>query len=303
MYEQAKRYLDEGRYAEAAAALEGFRFKDSEELRRQAIALMPTPTPKPTPVPTPVPTLKPTSVPTPVPTPQSTLVPTLQPTPKPTLTPIAKCQTGDIVTFGHYEQDNNLSNGQEGIEWIVLDRVGKKVLLISKYILDAKPYNTRYKDVTWETCTLRAWLNDDFLNAAFTVREQKGIVLTTVDNGSNQGSSKWNTYGGNNTKDKIFLLSCAEVYKYFGVTVEDNSSMKSRAAPTVYADMAGVFTSFDAITVENDEAGSWWLRSPGSDQRRAEAVASYGAIRDFGAIWDYLSVRPALWIDLESGIF
>ena len=40
---------------------------------------------------------------------------------------------GDIITFGHYEQDNNLDNGAEPIEWIVLDVQDGKALLLSKY--------------------------------------------------------------------------------------------------------------------------------------------------------------------------
>lgn len=45
------------------------------------------------------------------------------------------------VTFGRYEQDNNLGNGPEPIEWIVLDSNNGEVLLLSKYGLDVKKYN------------------------------------------------------------------------------------------------------------------------------------------------------------------
>lgn len=61
---------------------------------------------------------------------------------------------GNIVTFGCYEQDNNLSNDAEAIEWIVLDVQDKKCLLLSKYGLDAKPYNAEYTATTWEKCTI-----------------------------------------------------------------------------------------------------------------------------------------------------
>ena len=92
---------------------------------------------------------------------------------------------GDICYFGAYEQDNDLTNGKEPIEWLVLDVQGDKALLLSKYGLDAKPYNTTYADVTWETCTLRKWLNDDFLKTAFSEDEQKAILTTEVDNSAN----------------------------------------------------------------------------------------------------------------------
>ena len=78
----------------------------------------------------------------------------------------------DVIVFGRYEQDNDLGNGPEPIEWIVLDTQDGKALLLSKYGLDAVPYNDDNNSAgTWETCTLRTWLNDTFLNAAFTQEE------------------------------------------------------------------------------------------------------------------------------------
>ena len=118
---------------------------------------------------------------------------------------------GGIVTFGRYEQDGNEENGPEEIEWVVLDVQDGKALLLSKYGLEAKPYNTEYTDVTWETCTLRAWLNSDFLNKAFSTEEQSAILTTTVDNSSSQGYNDLISIDGNNTQDKIFLLSYAEL--------------------------------------------------------------------------------------------
>ena len=89
-----------------------------------------------------------------------------------------KLEPGAGITFGHYEQDNDLANGAEPIEWVVLEVSGNKALLISHYGLDAKPYNTDYIDTTWETCSLRAWLNSDFLNTAFTAEEQTAILTS-----------------------------------------------------------------------------------------------------------------------------
>jgi len=94
---------------------------------------------------------------------------------------------GNIVRFGLYEQDNNLDNGPEEIEWIVLDVQQEKSLLLSKYGLDAICYNTEKTNVTWETCTLRSWLNSEFLKKAFTMQEQSAILSTKVDNSKNQG--------------------------------------------------------------------------------------------------------------------
>jgi uncharacterized repeat protein (TIGR02543 family) len=93
---------------------------------------------------------------------------------KPTLT-LPKDISGNIMVralweeakllFGTYEQDNNLANGAEDIEWLVLEKKDGKALLLSKYALVTKPYNEEDTDVTWESCTLRSWLNGEFYKA------------------------------------------------------------------------------------------------------------------------------------------
>ncbi|MBQ5607687.1 MAG: hypothetical protein IIU86_01525 [Oscillospiraceae bacterium] len=65
------------------------------------------------------------------------------------------CESGDVITFGTYEQDNNLDNGAETIEWLVLNREGNKALVISKYCLEQMPFNNTLAPVTWENCTIR----------------------------------------------------------------------------------------------------------------------------------------------------
>ncbi len=211
---------------------------------------------------------------------------------------------GGIVTFGTYPQTASGSD-KTPIEWLVLDydAASNRALIISRYGLDAKPYNTKFIDITWEKCTLRTWLNNDFLNAAFTAQEQKGIVLTTVDNSKSQGSSRWDTNGGNNTQDKIFLLSYAEANKYFGVAWEDGNNMKSRVTPTAYALKAGAWTNDSKTTADGAKAGWWWLRSPGDFQSDAASVSSAGSLSD-NIVPNFRGyVRPALWLNLESGIF
>ncbi|MCR5521153.1 MAG: DUF6273 domain-containing protein [Lachnospiraceae bacterium] len=123
----------------------------------------------------------------------------------------SKAKKGDIITFGAYEQDGNLANGQEPIEWVVLSKTKSQLFVVSKYALDAVPYN-KYKDtkVTWETCTLRKWLNEKFYNAAFNKDEKNLIKTTTVENFDNP-DPEYKTPGGNDTKDKVFLLSQLEM--------------------------------------------------------------------------------------------
>lgn len=108
---------------------------------------------------------------------------------------IKKAKIGDTVKFGSYEQDNNLINGAEAIEWIVLDKKDGKYLLLSKYCLDAKPYNTELEQVTWETCTLRNWLNNDFYTTAFSQKERGCIATTTVRNADNPKYGTETSYG------------------------------------------------------------------------------------------------------------
>ena len=205
------------------------------------------------------------------------------------------------VTFGHYPQMAE-GNDNTAIEWIVLQKEGNKALLISRYGLDAQPYNAEYTDAAWETCTLRTWLNSTFMNKAFTAEEQKAILTTTVDNSSSQGYSGWSTSGGNNTKDQIFLLSYEEASKYFDVKLGCNNT-KACVRPTAYAEKLGAYTSSSCKTADGDNAGWWWLRSPGDYQSFAARVLLGGSL-DFSSVYyDYGCVRPALWVNLESGIF
>lgn len=217
-------------------------------------------------------------------------------------------ETGSIVTFGHYEQDNDAENGPEPIEWIVLDEAGGKVLLLSRYGLDAKQYHKAYAGITWENCSLRSWLNNEFLKEAFSDAEQTAIALTEVDNSAKQGYSEWDTDGGNDTRDYVFLLSCAEAEKYLGVTYDDNDNLKSRVIPTPYAIAHGAWINQQWKTEDGADAGRWWLRSPGRHQYRAAFVYGAGSLRSthvtsssdhFGGN----SVRPAIWVDLKAGSF
>ena len=200
---------------------------------------------------------------------------------------------GNIVKFGHYEQDNNLDNGMEEIEWIVLNVKEGKSLLISKYGLETKSY----AGVTWETCTLRDWLNNDFLKTAFTEEEQSSILMTTVDNGKNQGYKGYDTSGGNDTHDKLFLLSYHEAFVlYF------KSNEARKCAPTSYAEAHGAYMN-NKHMVDGRGAGWWWLRSPGNYQYNAMYVSYSGSHSRDSVEYPTGCVRPALWINLESDIF
>lgn len=206
---------------------------------------------------------------------------------------IKNIKVGDTYTFGAYEQDNSTSNGKEAIEWTVLDKDGMSLLLISKQALDCQQYNTSYTDVTWESCSLRKWMNGTFLNKAFNAEEQAQIQNTTVSADKNP---EYNTNPGNATTDKVFLLSINEVEKYF------NSDEARKCAPTAYAKAQGAYTSDSYKTASGAATCWWWLRSPGYTQSYAASVAMYGSVNYSGNLVNYVidAVRPALWINLDS---
>ena len=192
---------------------------------------------------------------------------------------------GDIVTFGSYEQDNNLNNGEEEIEWIVLDKNEEGYLLISKYGLDAKPYNVDYVDVTWENSTLRSWLNEDFYINAFESKERQKVRTTHIVAAKNP---EYDTEPGNGTDDPVFLLSIQEAEKYF-----DNREAR-KAYPTEYAKANG------AYEYSSTKCCWWWLRSPGDFSNYAAYVSSAGWVSRGGNVVRSATgcVRPALWVNL-----
>jgi len=196
---------------------------------------------------------------------------------------------GSIVTLGSFEQDNNPDNGPEAIEWIVLDVQDGKSLLVSTCILDARKYNETYAEITWEDCSLRAWLNDAFFASVFREEEQSAILTVETDNSAAQGCSRFRTSGGNNTQDRVFLLSYAETERYF-------SSEAARRCPvTDYSAARGAHTSYSHADKRLN--GLWWLRSPGNAQYRVSVVYSGGALNVTYASKESGGVRPALWLD------
>lgn len=192
----------------------------------------------------------------------------------------------ETLFFGCYEQDNDPKNGTEFIEWIVLEDDGEKKLLLSKYALDCIPYNNRYIHVTWERSSLRTWLNSTFLNKAFSPNEQKRIVSETVTADFNP---KWDTSPGNDTTDKVFLLSIDEANRLF----PNNDARK--CAPTDYAVAHGSGVS---KVMAGDRAASWWrLRTPGSTPNYAALVVATGSIAESGRnVNAEYAIRPALWL-------
>ena len=172
----------------------------------------------------------------------------------------------------------------EPIKWRVLQSENGEAFLLSDVILDKQLYNENDKYVTWEKSSLRAWLNKKFIKRAFIDEEREKINITEI---INQDNPVYGTEGGNNTFDKIFLLSLSEVSeqqdgeKYGFLDDEIRACGKSDFSKT----------------------GSWWwLRSPGSYSLDAAEVNDDGWVGRNGSRVDssYGGVRPALHLNLSS---
>lgn len=202
-------------------------------------------------------------------------------------------KVNDVFTFGAYEQDNNLKNGKEAVEWIVVEQKGWSWLLVSKQALDCQQYNTAASDVTWEDSSVRKWMNGEFLNAAFSADEQLLIKDSEV---SASGNPAFEVSAGNDTTDKVFLLSVKEAGKYF------DSDAARMCEPTAYASSKNLYKSNSFSNENIDTTCRWWLRTPGDSQSDAAVVYVNGAVGNAGRNVDYkqCGIRPAVWIDLKA---
>jgi hypothetical protein len=177
-------------------------------------------------------------------------------------------------------------------QWRVLDVQGDKALLLTEDVVEKRPRNAQ-RGTTWEKCALRRYLNNEFYNK-FSSQEQTMIVLTENTNISNRWLDAYVGSGGNDTVDKVFLLSIEEVVEYFG----KSEQLKNKPSPVSWVD--DEFSEKRVATYGN-KAWWWWLRSPGVDNYAA-FVDSSGAF-SVGGINGCSSdggVRPALWLSLKS---
>jgi len=198
---------------------------------------------------------------------------------------------GDVIKFGSYEQDNKTSNGKEEIEWVVLSKSDSEMMLLSVYALDCLPYNDEHKFVTWETCTLRKWLNGTFYDGAFSKSEKEVIKNYKVKNYDN---TEYNIDGGNDTSDYVFLLSINDVVdKKYGFATDIETEDTNRiCAPTAYAVSKGT----------NTDTCLWWLRTLGCDGVYAANVGREGMVWSGGQFVtkDNYGIRPVIVIDLKK---
>ena len=185
-------------------------------------------------------------------------------------TDFSQVQAGDVVLFGrHIRKD-------EPMAWKVLDVKEGRVLLLSEDILEYRAFHDKWGLVTWESASIRKYLNGDFLARAFSDKERFIIATTKVEAHENP---MCNTDPGRDTRDKVFLLSAVEAERYFPVNLD-------RRCFYCFADRkAGARPSW------------WWLRSPGFNEANAASVwedgtFAYSYVRDVRG-----GIRPALWVE------
>ena len=228
--------------------------------------------------------------------------------------------TWDCVYFGNYWQEDTNGDGKTDkndkktpVKWRVLSIDGDDVFLMADKNLDCQRYNDKDMDVTWETCTMRSWLNgygeesnkdgkdysgNNFLDNAFSPEEQSAIKTTNVVNNDNPENG---TEGGNDTEDKVYLLSLDEVTNpAYGFASHDSISATRVAVNTAYTAGGGEIENGYMNGAGNEDY--WWLRSPGYGSSRASNVLDRGDLHANGNyVDDYVSaVRPALHLNLSS---
>lgn len=230
--------------------------------------------------------------------------------------------TWDCVYFGNYWQNDtnndgfaNTDDAKLPIKWRVLAVNGTDAFLVADQNLDCQEYNTSITSVTWETCTLRSWLNgygsskntcgtdysgsgSSFISNAFSSDEQSAIIQTNLENADNP---EYGTEGGENTSDKVFLLSYDDVVNNtYGFSADYIYYDEARYAKnTVFAkDERGADTYYGG---SYDGNGWWYLRSPGYRSHSAMYVTSLGHVYRLGeSVGGKFAVRPALHLNLSS---
>ena len=193
-------------------------------------------------------------------------------------------KVGEIIRLGTYPQG---VNGEIGpIEWQELFVENDKALVISKYILDCKPFNEKLDNVTWGNCYLRKWLNERFYNVAFNNEDKLMILQSRIKADQNPIHFNWQ---GIDTQDYVFLLSGEETEKYF---LNDDERISKR---TEYSGNCS-----NALKKRERDYYFWWTRTV-SDDFSASIIDAHGFIDYEGdlvkGLYD-LGVRPAMWIKI-----
>ncbi len=216
----------------------------------------------------------------------------------------------DTVLFG--EQKSGLIGiFKEPIEWIILAKEKEKVLLMTKYVIDCKAFDfvdikkldeidnnvkDNYKNITWETCSLRQWLNKEFIKSSFDNDEISNILDTTL--------------GDTKTIDKIFCLSEEEYKKYFdngGYYERDRNIGDSHIYFNGATKRNKIAMSYDKNKyIPENDTYEYWLRDEDINKKEygiefgtTKIVNYYGDINFDVNHNEFCGVRPAMWVSLD----
>ena len=200
----------------------------------------------------------------------------------------SQLQPQDVIEFGKYEQDNNLENGPEPVEWIVLEIQDEKVLLISRYGLDAVQFHncaTAWNNpVNWVMSSIRKWLNHDFYEKSFSDSEKEYIASICIADDAESSGDKRTV----DTEDRIFILSVDEAKQYM--------NKQNRACQAIpYAKSKKIWIGYDGNCW-------WWLRTPGEQHDYVAHIGTEGNPHIYGnrATAKDGTVRPAFWLKLKK---
>lgn len=154
--------------------------------------------------------------------------------------------------------------------------------------------------IVWSDCSLRKWLNEEFINVAFSDSEIESIVESDIKNFDN---FEFKTKAGEATKDKVFCLSIDEAEKYFDANTNiDDYNSKLATKGTKYArtvDNDGENLAIDYSNGDYSIANSpFWLRSPGEEGIRGSLIHGNGMLINSGITMNEnrTGVRPAMWV-------
>lgn len=246
--------------------------------------------------------------------------------------PLDEAEIGDLVCLGQFIQDEYQAQ-LSPIRWRVIDKQDGKLLLLSDKLLDSFAYNTNpaqavLTDVTWENCSLRAFLNDeseDGFLSMFTEEERALMLTTHLENKSanaelmaqwgsfeDQGDKLYSELATQNrpddpdTDDRVFLLSYQEVLKYFGEPTEPYTGDSDYPFSVMKCNPDWIAYKTDAVEIGyidwNTGAGAWITRTlctSHTDEDMAVYISSTGQVFDFYTYASML-IRPAMWISTEG---
>ena len=200
-------------------------------------------------------------------------------------------QVGDYVYLGRWEQNDYTGDGAESIRWLVIDKSGSLLFLLSDKALAVQPFNAKSDGTAWAGSSLRRWLNYDFYNGAFTKDEMAAIQTTKVEDTIDHTHPEVNTASrfSGITEDKVFCLSYLEVREMLSV-------QQACCDPTTV--VVKHKNKIKTQKVDGRATCIWWLRT--SAYKNNAMVVAFDGFSTAYEHYHQVCVRPALWVDASA---